>query len=217
MPTVNDEFNRTIARIDLDPDRSGIFSPVEQTIRFTAADLQRFNDCVARVAAGTPVLDERHVLAAARRLARVVGEGQESLFIRARMRRAGEIRALLADAAWKCADDLRVRMRDIVDYMDGGPGLVPDDVPVIGGLDDALLLDLAMEQLRGELDEYADFCRYRVGEAARAGVDPGAVQIDRARWAREREEEIRIERQLRQAREGSFVRGDAGAALFRVG
>lgn len=217
MPTVNDEFDRTVARINLDPDQSGVFTPAMAAINFTDADLQRFNACVASVAPGTPALDGRQILAAARRLSRVVGEGHESRFIRARMRRAGEIRALLGDRGWECDEALRARMNEVVAYMDGGPGLVPDDVPVIGGLDDALLLDLAMECLRGELDEYADFCRYRVGEAAREGVAVDAVHIDRARWADEREEELRLERQLRQAREGSYARGATGAALFRVG
>ncbi|WHZ18828.1 MAG: hypothetical protein OJF55_000977 [Rhodanobacteraceae bacterium] len=218
MPTVNDDFNRTVARLDLDAELSGIFTPgAAAALRFNDADLVRFNDCVARVAPGTPALDGPQIAAAARRLSRAVGAGNESRFILTRLRRACEMRALLGDANWSCEPALRERMQAVVGYIDDAPGLIPDDVPAIGGLDDALLVDLAMESLRGELDEYADFCRYRAGEAARLGVVAGKVPLDRAEWSARRQEEILMERQLRRARGGSYAPDEGGAALFRVG
>lgn len=217
MPTVDHDFNRTCTRLDLDPELSGIFTPdVAAALRFTADDLRRFNACVAGVAPGAPPLDARHIAGAARRLSRAVGPGNESRFIQTRIRRACEMRALLHDAAWSCLRVLRERMQLVVDYIDGGPGLVPDDTPAIGGLDDALLVDLAMESLRGELDEYADFCRYRAGEAARLGVAPEQVQLDRNAWRTCREEEILMERQMRRLAAGTYAPAGAGAALFRV-
>lgn len=216
MPTVNDDFNRTVARIDLDPERSGIFTPGVSAYSFTEADLARFNACVAAVSPSTPALDSRQIAAAARRLSRAVGGGNESRFIRSRLRRAGEMRALLRDPEWSCEQALQQRMATIVAYMEGGPGLVPDDVPVIGGLDDALLVDLAMETLRGELDEYADFCRYRVGEAARLGVAPSAVPINREAWRVERETELRMERLVRRARGTPYGKAGAAGGMFKV-
>lgn len=217
MPAVNDDFNRTCTRLNLEEQRSGIYTPGEPVLAFTEADLRRFNACAARVAPGTPPLEPEQVVGAARRLSRAVGAGHESRFIRARLRRVGEIRALLADAGWACDDGLRERMRELVAYIDVARGLVPDEVPVIGGLDDALLVDLAMQGLRGELDEYADFCRYRVGEAARLAVAPEYLMLDRENWRAEREEELRLERQLRRARGASFARSEDVAAMFRVG
>ena len=216
MPTVNDDFNRTCSRLDLDGERSGIFTPGVSLFSFTEAALDRFNECAARVAPGTPPLAATQIAGAGRRLSRAVGSGRESRFIRTRLRRTGEMRALLADQAWECEPGLRERMRELVAYVDGAPGLIPDDVPVIGGLDHALLVDLAMEGLRGELDEYADFCRYRIGEAARQGIAPAEVAIDRAAWQVERAEELRLERHLRRVRDVSRAHGDGGAAVFKV-
>lgn len=215
MPRVNDDFNRTCTRLDLAEQRSGIFTSGEHVLGFNDEDLRCFNDCAARVAPGTPALEGRQIAGAARRLSRAVGAGHESHFIRTRMRRAGEIRALLADEAWACDEVLRERMRTLVAYMDSRPGLIPDDAPVIGGLDDALLVDLAMEGLRGELDEYADFCRYRVGEAARLGIAPALLMLDRASWSAEREEELRLERQLRRIRKTPYAAG-GHVEMFKV-
>jgi hypothetical protein len=216
VPIVNDDFNRTVTRLDLAPERSGIFTPEADGISFTESELQRFNDCVGKVAPNTPPLDAAHLAAAARRLSRVVGAGRESRFIRTRLRRAGEIRALLADASWTCDETLRGRMRELIAYIDDGPGLVPDDAPLIGGLDDALLVDLAMESLRGELDDYADFCRYRVGEAARLGVAAASATLNRNSWAMERGQELHMERLLRRAFGATYAKPEDGGGMFRV-
>ena len=213
MPTVNDEFNRTCTRLDLDPERSGIFTPNEVVLTFSDDDLRVFNRCAQRIAPGTPALGAEQLAAAARRLARTIGAGNQSRFIQIRLRRAGEVRAVLMDAGWAVDPALVGRMQDLIGYLDGPVALVPLDVPAIGGLDRALLVDMAMEGLRGELDEYADFCRYRAAEAQRLGLPVTALDINRERWALERSEELRLERMIRRGGAG-HARG--GAEVFRV-
>lgn len=215
MPNVNDEFNRTCMRLDLDAERSGIFMPGSVTVNFGPTDLARFNECAAKVAPGTPPLGAEQIAGAARRLARAVGAGNESHFIRIRMRRAAEVRALLKDPAWPVDVALLERMRHLIAYLDGPVALVPLEVPAVGGLDRALLVDLAMEGMRAELDEYADFCRYRAAEAERLGVPIEQVAIDRRRWMAERSRELQLERQVRRARNAGYGQRD-GAEMFHV-
>ncbi|TAM96166.1 MAG: hypothetical protein EPN40_09370 [Rhodanobacteraceae bacterium] len=214
MPTVNDEFNRTCVRLDLDPERSGIFTQGEVALQFSADDLRVFNQCAQRIAPGTPPLAAEQLAAAARRLARAIGQGNESRFIQIRMRRAGEVRAILMDDGWTVDPAVVERMQDLIGYLDGPVALVPLDVPAVGGLDRALLVDMSMESLRAELDEYADFCRYRLAEAQRLGVAVALVDIDRERWALERSEELRLERLVRRGG-GGYAKGGQ-AEVFRV-
>lgn len=216
MPIVNDDFNRSCTRLDLHAERSGIFTPGVSAVSFSEADLRHFNETTARVVPGAPPLDGLQIAGAARRLARAVGEESQAHFIRIRMRRAAEARALLADPQWTCDDALRQRMADLVAYVDGKQRLVPDDVPVIGGLDAALLVDLAMQAMRAELDEYADFCRYRSGEAARLGVEAARLALTRDQWQAVRSEEIRLERQVRRARNAGYGKSEATPGLFHV-
>lgn len=214
MPTVNDEFNRTCVRLDLDPERSGVFTHDEVTLQFSEDDLRVFNQCAQRIAPGAPVLGAEQIAAAARRLARAIGQGNESRFIQIRMRRAGEIRAILMDAGWTVDPAVVGRMQDLIGYLDGPVALVPLDTPAVGGLDRALLVDMAMEGLRAELDEYADFCRYRAAEAQRLGVAVDRVDIDRERWSLERSEELRLERLVRRG-SSSYAHG-GHAEMFKV-
>lgn len=214
MPIVNDDFNRTCVRLDLDPERSGIFTPQAAALRFSDDDLRAFNRCAQRIAPGTPALGAAQITAAARRLARTIGVDNQSRFIEARMRRAGEVRAVLMDAGWSVDPAVVGTMQDLIGYLDGPVALVPVDAPAVGGLDRALLVDMAMERLRPELDEYADFCRYRAAEAQRLGLPVALVDIDRDRWTHARSEELRLERLV--SRSAAACAEPAGADVFRV-
>ena len=216
MPRASDNFHRSCVGIDIDAVRSGIHSHDAVMFDIKPDDLARFNACVAVVAPGTPPLAAEQIVGAARRLTRAVGAGNQSRFIRARMRRAGEIRALLNDPNWRSRPALLARMRSLVDYLDGPLTLVPAGVPAVADLDGALLVDLAMNALRGELDEYADFRRYRAAEAARLGVALELIDIDRDRWTAERSLEVQLERRVRHARDVGYVDGGGIADLFRV-
>lgn len=215
MPTVNDEFNRTCVRLDLDPERSAVFTPAAASLQFDADDLRAFNLCRERIAPGTPELGAEQIAGAARRLTRAVGMGNQARFIQSRMRRVGEVRAILKDSGWSVDSALAGRMQDLIGYIDGPVALVPLHLPTIGGLDRALLVDLAMESLRVELDEYADFCRYRAAEAQRLGVPQQLVDIDRERWMIERTEELRLERMIRRGG-SSRSRDGEQPGVFRV-
>jgi hypothetical protein len=162
-----------------------------------------------------PALTMDQLAGVARRVLRVAAAGGESPFIRSRLRRAEEVRALLADAGWSTSEDAGGRMRALVGYIDDPNGLFRDDVPVIGRLDDALLVDIAMDVLRDELDDYAEFRRFRGAEAARLGVADDAIRVDRAQWQAERDAEVRLEQQLRRVRGASYATG-AAERVFRV-
>ena len=138
---------------------------------------------------------------------RAAAKGQESTFIKVRMRRAGEVRAAISDRQWDIAEPLDEKMRDLVRYLDDRHGLIPNDLPIVGLLDDAILVDVAMDLLRSELDEYADFCRFRVAEAGRQDIAVTAVDTNREHWMVERAQERRLEQQLRRVRGNSYTRG----------
>ncbi|HEY0180705.1 MAG TPA: hypothetical protein VGC30_13905 [Dokdonella sp.] len=58
---------------------------------------------------------------------------------------------------------------------------------MIGRLDDALLVGVAMGTLREEIEDGAEFRRYRFAEATRRGLAIDALDLDRALAARARE------------------------------
>jgi hypothetical protein len=216
MPTtLHIEPERSIAALDLSPARSGIFTPGLEAIRLSEDAVQRFNALAARLNEEMPALTMDQLAGVARRVLRVAAAGGESPFIRSRLRRAEEVRALLGDEGWSTNADVDTRMRALVGYIDDANGLFRDDMPYIGRLDDALLVDIAMDLLRDELDDYAEFRRFRGAEAARLGLADDAIRIDRAQWQAERDAELRLEQQLRRVRGATYAAG-AAERVFRV-
>ena len=213
MPVFNFDFNRSVSRLNLSAERSGIFTPDLTSLELHEGELERFNRMLQRFAPSQPAFTLDQIAGAARRVLRAAHKGQESAFIKVRMRRAGELRAAFRDPKWDMAPALVGDVGDLLDYIESGVGLIPNDIPVVGLLDDAILIDVAMDRLRGELDDYADFCRFRVAEAARLDIAVEAVAVDRSGWFEERRQEHRLEQQLRRVRGTRYARNDSVRAF----
>jgi DNA-binding LytR/AlgR family response regulator len=216
MPFASD-CQRSVTDLDLSSARSGIFTAGIARLQLDADNLRRFNDALQRVCAGHPPYTADQIVGAARRVLRAAAKRLDVPFIRIRMRRAAEIRAALVDAHWRVPAPLESVMTAIVAYLDDAEhALIPRDTPVIGQLDAAILVDAAMDALRAELDEYAEFCRFRHAEAARIGLVGSTLATDREHWRRECEHERLLEQQwhrIRNARYGG--NGDAPGG-FRI-
>ncbi|HMB57179.1 MAG TPA: YkvA family protein [Arenimonas sp.] len=81
--------------------------------------------------------------------------------INLRMARVETLRRMLHDAHWEMAQDFNARCRQLLAYINRFDDLIPDDLPLIGHLDDALLIELSWGEFAGEVQDYLDFCRFR--------------------------------------------------------
>ncbi|MGH8041914.1 MAG: hypothetical protein ACREPN_07720 [Rudaea sp.] len=216
MPQAND-FQRSVSNIDMSAERSGVFTAGIARLELNADNLRRFNEVLQRISPDHPPFSAEQIAGAARRVLRAAAKRHEAPFIRVRMRRAAEIRAAFVDAHWPVSAALEPIMDAIVGYMDDtAHPLIARDVPVIGQLDDAILVDAAMDTLRAELDDYADFCRFRHAEIARIGPTASVPSITREYWRREREQELLLEQQLRRVRESHYDLHKSTEDAFRV-
>src|SRR3546814_14557104 len=88
-------------------------------------------------------------------------------------------------------DKDRQRVMSALIYFVDPKDVIPDQVEVLGFLDDAIMIELCVRALRHELDAYDDFCEYRAHEATKRVVEPATVA--RAAWlVRAREEQVAL-------------------------
>ena len=127
-----------------------------------------------------------------------------------RLQRIEQLRAMLDDVDWDTGDAARLRLVKLLEYVDREDDMIADREPMIGQLDDVLLLELAWPAFAAEAEDYSDFCSYRHD---RHPTGSGSEQ--RAAWIRDRLAEIALWRHRLEVRSGHYPPGRQ-ATLFRV-
>jgi len=109
-------------------------------------------------------------------------------FVRERLLQLDDMIAMVRDEGWHMDDEDRARVMSALVYFIDPKDVIPDSVEVLGFLDDAIMIELCVRELRHELDAYDDFCEYRALEAKRRGVEPAG--IGRTDWLDSRRDEL---------------------------
>src|SRR5205823_1176356 len=109
-------------------------------------------------------------------------------FVRSRLATVENLIAMAGDAGWALGEDDRNRIISALTYFADPEDMIPDNVPVLGFLDDAIMIEVVQRVLQPEIDAYADFCGFRNEESAQRGID--AATIGREEWLEERRAEL---------------------------
>ena len=82
-------------------------------------------------------------------------------------------------------------------YFSEAEDLIPDSIPGIGFIDDAIMLELVLQELRQEIEAYEDFCHFHATrEKVRGENEDEATQEG---WLKDRRAQLhsRIRRRMR--------------------
>ena len=87
---------------------------------------------------------------------------------------------MLTDDEWQLPNSDRERLLAMFVYFSDPEDILPDHIPVIGYLDDVIMIELIMRELRHVREAYDDFRRFRRDFDAKHGetID-GAIRRDR--------------------------------------
>ncbi|MEO5559312.1 MAG: YkvA family protein [Dokdonella sp.] len=175
------------------------------TIELGDADLQHFIDAMHRAQEEAKHLSPREVTDAASKL--LVEGHQIKLphFIAERLGKLDSMIAMVHDDGFALPDDDKQRVLACLTYFANPEDIIPDHVPVLGFLDDAIMIELCVRELQHEIEAYEDFVAYRKNEAAAHGVDPSTLKTHRVEWAEARRIEL-IDR-MRKRRGQSYQSG----------
>lgn len=124
-------------------------------------------------------------------------------FIKERLLRLDDMIAMVRDQGWALPDEDKQRVLSSLMYFCDPEDVIPDHVEVLGFLDDAVMIELSVRELKHELEAYDDFCDFRSHEARRRDADPS--MLGRTEWLDSRREEL-VDR-MHQRRERDFGTG----------
>lgn len=146
------------------------------------AGLERFNRALRELSRAAPAITMDQIAGAAERVLAHHRAADTPPFVASRMAALERLESMAADVDWGASDDLRHKLDVLRRYRKDTGDLIYDAMPVVGLLDDAVLVDVALQLLRGELAEYEDFCGFRRMAAEFAGLPEARSGFTRAHW-----------------------------------
>jgi hypothetical protein len=177
--------------------------------------LERFNQALRDLSPEAPAMTLDQIASAAHRALQRHSGGGTPPFVQSRMDALQRLEALAGDGGFEPSPELCRQVRVLQAYRIDDMDLIPDHIAIVGLLDDAVLVDVALQLLHDELADYEDFCRFRKVAAEFAGIDEGETGLTRGQWL-----EAIQQAQASLAKVGAKPRRfvpDPRASLFHIG
>ena len=171
-------------------------------------DLRHFRLIMREARKAAARLAPDDIVAAAETLLKTVDRRKVSPFISERLAKLEVMIEMLIDHEWRLPQKDTVRVLNALAYFSDPEDLIPDHIPGVGFLDDAIMIELVVRELRHEIDAYGDFCDYRRTHAKSKGIKSKSTDLTRDTWLDSR----RAELQARMRR-----RRDAGSTDSKPG
>ena len=187
--------------------------PLSLTFELSDRDLEQFSQAIASTRANASRKAPDEIIGAASRMLAGDGKVVAPDFVTSRLERLDAMIAMLRDEGWNLPEEDRERVLSALAYFAEPTDVIPDSVPVLGFLDDAIAIEVCVRELQHELAAYDEFCDYRQSEAERLGQDP--AKVGRADWLQSRRDELVDRMHRRRNRETGTGYGDSSGYARR--
>ena len=174
---------------------------VSISVDLTDRDLGFFRYAVKKSRDAVRDADEEEIIEAIQSVIDVIKvENPLPDFVARRLPDLDAMIAMLRDDEWKLPKADRERLLATFVYFGDPEDIIPDDIPAIGFLDDVILIELLIRDLRHVREAYADFCQYRDGYARRFPSDRNATKRRKRIGDRRKQLHERMKRRQRRDR-----------------
>lgn len=133
------------------------------TIELEPTDVTRFTEALARSRRIARDADEADILDAAKQALDSLPIATAPSYVRKRMVGVQRLIVMLEDEAWALPHPQREDVLEALVYFSDPEDLIPDELEVIGLLDDAIMLEVVLRRLQPVLRAYVAFCKFRDG------------------------------------------------------
>ena len=160
------------------------------TLELDEDDLDFFRGVLRRALEGADRRPAHEIIDAATGVVESARKARVSPFIRERFELLEEMIEMCRDVQWQLEEPERGRVLKVLAYFSNRDDVVPDDVPALGYLDDAIIVELGARQLEHELIAYRDFCTFRPEAEAKLRAEGDRAEVGRDEWLASRRQAL---------------------------
>ena len=165
-------------------------------------DLKHFRLIMNEARKAARRLAPEDIVAAAEDLLKEVPMSQAPGFIVERLERLRLMIQMLSDIEWRLPHQDAARVLNALAYFAEPEDLIPDHIPGLGFLDDAIMIELVVRELKHEMEAYQDFCDYR----QRLSQSGDGSAASRDGWLNARRKELQARMRRRRGHGGRMLR-----------
>jgi uncharacterized membrane protein YkvA (DUF1232 family) len=157
--------------------------PLDITFTLSDSDLDHFQAIVDKAKSAMESDETATTIeAAARQLIADAKSTDLPGFIGDRLSRLEVVIDMVGDEEWQLSEDERRRVLGALVYFCDPEDLIPDHIPGLGFLDDAIYVELVIRELKAEIDSYEEFVAFRSAEEKRRAEKGEDPKVGREEW-----------------------------------
>ncbi len=174
-------------------------------------DLKHFRLVMREARKAAARMAPEDIVANAEELLQVVDTTSMPGFIQERIEKLRLMIRMLTDLEWRLPHREATRVLNALAYFTEPEDLIPDHIPGLGFLDDAIMVELVVRELKHEIEAYQDFCDFR--EQSRTDRRRNAA-FGREEWLTGRREKLQSRMRRRRAKGREAEDGKTHVRLF---
>ena len=152
------------------------------------------------------------IVASANALLGKIGPTKVPRFIRERLDKLAVMIRMLTDHEWRLPHKDSTRVLNALAYFTEPEDLIPDHIPGLGFLDDAIMIELVVRELKHEIEAYCDFCDFRDSRGPGRRIKTSSSDITREKWLDGRRQDLQA--RMRRRRKRSKEKDGGGLPLL---
>ena len=159
--------------------------PLQISFELSDKDLEHFKQMAfsAQEAMTDANLDRAAIAEAARKVFEAADSDAElPEFIATRLANLEVLVNMVVDSEWQLPEEEMSRVCSAMAYFANPDDLIPDRIPAIGFLDDAIMVELMVENLLDEIEAYQEFCQFRTAEVERRTNQGLPTEVGKEDW-----------------------------------